>query len=49
MEINVTLTQPAKPLLLPTKISKGNTIHYVYPWAKPKPKIDKHKPLKSHV
>jgi hypothetical protein len=36
---------------LSTKTSKGNpsSIHYAYPWAKPKPKIDKHKPLKSHV
>jgi hypothetical protein len=51
MESNVILTQPAKSLNCLLKTSKGNpsSIHYAYPWAKPKPKIVKHKPLKSHV
>jgi hypothetical protein len=48
-ESNVILTQPAKSLNMSTKTSKGNpsSIHYAYPWAKPKPKIDKHTPLRA--
>jgi hypothetical protein len=49
MEINVIITQPAKPLkcLLKHLREIQASIHYAYPLAKPKPKVDKHKPLRA--
>jgi hypothetical protein len=49
MEINVIITQPAKPLKCLQKHLREIqvSIYYAYPWAKPKPKVDKHKPLRA--
>jgi hypothetical protein len=41
MEINVIITQPAKPLkcLLKHLRETQVLIHYAYPWTKPKPQL----------